>query len=150
MKILHRLEIIFWLLCGLTLPRSAMSHDGWVEISPTIVERNQPATIALIQGNHSNEHKSYRIAGKWDQKYTTLVVIDPKAKQNSLTERLIDFGEDAETVGPKGPKGYHLTSFVPQDGGSASSSGATGTDRSTRRRAEAGDRANRQDSFRGV
>ena len=40
------------------------AHDGWVEIAPVIVETNQPATIALIQGNHSNEHKSYRIAGK--------------------------------------------------------------------------------------
>jgi hypothetical protein len=28
------------------------------------VETNQAATISLIQGNHSNEHKSYRIAGK--------------------------------------------------------------------------------------
>ena len=65
------------------------------------MEKNQTATIALIQGNHSNEHKSYRIAGKWDEKYTMLVVVDPKAKQNSLTDRLIDFGEDAEAVGPK-------------------------------------------------
>jgi uncharacterized GH25 family protein len=102
---------------GSIFPQSARAHDGWVEISPTIVEKNQAATIALIQGNHSNEHKSYRIAGKWDQKYTTLVVVDPKAKQNSLTDRLIDFGEDAETIGPKGPKGYYLASFVPKDEG---------------------------------
>ena len=49
-------------------PLSALSHDGWVEISPTIVEKGQAATVTLIQGNHSNEHKSYRIAGKWDEK----------------------------------------------------------------------------------
>jgi uncharacterized GH25 family protein len=92
----------------------AFSHDGWVEISPTIVEKNQATTIALLQGNHSNEHKSYRIAGKWDSKYTTLVIVDPTGKQNTLTDRLIDLGEDAETVGPKGPKGFHLASFVPK------------------------------------
>jgi uncharacterized GH25 family protein len=92
----------------------AFSHDGWVEISPTIVEKNQAATIALFQGNHSNEHKSYRIAGKWDSKYTTLVIVDPTGKQNTLTDRLIDLGEDAETIGPKGPKGFHLASFVPK------------------------------------
>jgi uncharacterized GH25 family protein len=117
MKFLRRLKIILWLFCGLILPPAALAHDGWVEISPAIVEKNQTATIALIQGNHSNEHRSYRIAGKWDQKYTTLVVVDPKAKQNSLTDRLIDFGEDAEAVGPKGPKGFYLASFVPKDEG---------------------------------
>ena len=112
-----KLKIFLLISVALILPRSVYSHDGWVEISPTIVEKNQSATIALIQGNHSNEHKSYRIAGKWDQKYTTLVVVDPKAKQNSLTDRLIDFGEDAEAVGPKGPKGFYLASFVPKDEG---------------------------------
>jgi hypothetical protein len=105
------------LFIGSIFSQSAPAHDGWVEISPTIVEKNQAATIALIQGNHSNEHKSYRIAGKWDQKYTTLVVVDSKDKQYSLTDRLIDFGEDAEAIGPKGPKGFFLASFVPKDEG---------------------------------
>jgi hypothetical protein len=45
------------------------------------------------------------------------VVIDPKNKTNSLTDRLIDFGEDTEAVGPKGPKGYYLAQFVPKDDG---------------------------------
>ena len=98
-------------------PEMASSHDGWVEITPTIVETGQPATISLIQGNHSNEHRSYRIAGKWDQKYTTLVVIDPKGKNRALTDRLIDFGEDDGKVGPKGPKGFYLASFTPNEEG---------------------------------
>jgi uncharacterized GH25 family protein len=98
-------------------PSSALSHDGWVEITPTIVEKGQVATIALIQGNHSNEHRSYRIAGKWDQKYTTLVVVDPSGKQKALTDRLIDLGEDDEKVGPKGPKGFFLAPFIPMSEG---------------------------------
>lgn len=117
MKLSHGLKLIFLLLSGLIVPRVAMSHDGWVEVAPAIVEKGQPATIALIQGNHSNEHKSYRIAGKWDQKYTTLVVIDPKNKAHTLTDRLIDYGEDAEAVGPKGPKGFYLAPFAPRDEG---------------------------------
>lgn len=109
------LLIVFALLCP--NPPLAAAHDGWVEITPSIVERNQPAMISLIQGNHSNEHKSYRIAGKWDAKYTMLTVIDPKGTSISLTDRLIDFGEDAETIGPKGPKGFHIASFAPKDDG---------------------------------
>ena len=62
-----KLKIFLLISAALILPRSVYSHDGWVQISPSIVEKNQSATIALIQGNHSNEHKSYRIAGKWDQ-----------------------------------------------------------------------------------
>lgn len=112
-----KLKIFLLISAVLTLPHSVYSHDGWVEISPTIVEKNQTVAIALIQGNHSNEHKSYRIAGKWDQKFTTLVIVDPKVKQIPLTDRLIDFGEDAEAVGPKGPKGFYLASFVPKDEG---------------------------------
>jgi uncharacterized GH25 family protein len=98
-------------------PQTAASHDGWVEVSPAIVENGQLVTIALIQGNHSNEHRSYRIAGKWDQKYTTLVVIDQAGKKQTLTDRLIDFGEDDEKVGPKGPKGFYLASFTPNEEG---------------------------------
>ena len=117
MKFLHGVKIIILFLSGLSLPQPAIAHDGWVEVSPTIVEKNQSATIALIQGNHSNEHKSYRIAGKWDQKYTTLVVIDPQGKPNSLTDRLIDLGEDDDKVGPKGPKGFFLAPFVARHDG---------------------------------
>ena len=98
-------------------PLSALSHDGWVEISPTIVEKGQAATVTLIQGNHSNEHKSYRIAGKWDGKNTTLAVVNPGGKQIALTERIIDLGEDEEKVGPKGPKGFYLASYIPNDEG---------------------------------
>jgi uncharacterized GH25 family protein len=110
-----RLSILFLSMC--IVPRWASAHDGWVEITPTIVETGQVATIALIQGNHSNEHRSYRIAGKWDQKYTTLVVVDPNGKKNALTDRLIDFGEDDEKVGPKGPKGFYIASFTPNEEG---------------------------------
>jgi uncharacterized GH25 family protein len=117
MKHLGALGLLIVVATYFVFPRLASGHDGWVEISPTIVEKNQAATIALFQGNHSNEHKSYRIAGKWDSKYATLVVVDPKGKQNALTDRLIDLGEDAETIGPKGPKGFHLASFVPKDDG---------------------------------
>jgi len=117
MKRFSKLVLMSFAALIVAHPQTASSHDGWVEITPTIVETGQPATISLIQGNHSNEHRSYRIAGKWDQKYTTLVVIDPKGKNRALTDRLIDFGEDDEKVGPKGPKGFYLASFTPNEEG---------------------------------
>jgi hypothetical protein len=75
-KFSQPLKVTLLLLGCAFFSRPAVGHDGWVEISPTIVETNQSATIALLQGDHSNEHRSYRIAGKWDQKHMTQLVID--------------------------------------------------------------------------
>jgi uncharacterized GH25 family protein len=89
------------------------AHDGWVEV-PSIVEKGQPVTISLMLGNHSNEHKSYRLAGKWNPKFTKLMVIEPSGKINDLSSAIIDLGEDPEKTGPKGPKGFHIAAFTPQ------------------------------------
>src|ERR1051325_4613374 len=67
MKVFSTMLAITAIFCA---PQLLKAHDGWVEVAPAIVEKNQPATISLIQGNHANEHKSDRIAGKWDPKYT--------------------------------------------------------------------------------
>ena len=52
-----------------------------------------------------------------ERQYVTLAVVEPKGKQISLTDRLFDMGEDEEKVGPKGPKGFHLAPFTPQEDG---------------------------------
>jgi uncharacterized GH25 family protein len=103
----------FFVLC---LTESASAHDGWIEV-PAIVEKGQPVTIALMLGNHTNEHKSYRLAGKWDPKFTKLMVIDLSGKINDITSSLIDLGEDEEKTGPKGPKGFHIATFTPKTEG---------------------------------
>lgn len=102
------LLFVAWFLAG-----PALAHDGWIEVSP-IVEKGQPVTIALMLGNHSNEHRSYRLAGKWDPKLTKLTVIEPSGKLNDITGTLVDLGEDDEKTGPKGPKGFHIATFTPK------------------------------------
>ncbi len=74
-------------------------------------------TISLMLGNHSNEHKSYRLAGKWNPKFTKLVVIEPSGNLNDLSSALVDLGEDPEKTGPKGPKGFHIAAFTPKEQG---------------------------------
>jgi uncharacterized GH25 family protein len=98
-------------------PSAAHAHDGWIEISPSIVEKGQPVTIALMQGNHSNEHRSYRLAGKWDLDFTKIMVISPLGKVNDITGAALDFGEDSEKTGPKGPKGFHLAQLIADEEG---------------------------------
>jgi uncharacterized GH25 family protein len=114
MKSLLTISLLF-LSIALSASSSA-AHDGWIEVS-AIVERGQPITISLMLGNHSNEHKSYRLAGKWNPKSTKLMVIEPSGKVNDLTAGIIDLGEDPEKTGPKGPKGFHIAAFTPQTEG---------------------------------
>jgi uncharacterized GH25 family protein len=91
----------------------SLAHDGWIEV-PAIVEKGQPVTISLMLGNHSNDHKSYRLAGKWNPNFTKLMVIEPSGKANDITSSIVDLGEDAEKTGPKGPKGFHIAMFTPK------------------------------------
>jgi hypothetical protein len=113
--------LLFGIFCFIyvtvLLAQSSFAHDGWIEISPWIAEKGQPVTLALMHGNHSNEHKSFRLAGKWDPEYTKLMVIDPSGKIHDLTSGIVDLGEDPEKTGPKGPKGFHVAQFTPKIGG---------------------------------
>ena len=108
-----RFCLAIWFLWVVCLTKPALAHDGWIEV-PAIVEKGQPVTIALMLGNHTNEHRSYRLAGKWDPKHTKLTLIDPSGKTDDLTGSLIDLGEDDEKTGPKGPKGFHIATFTPK------------------------------------
>ena len=116
MKTRRQFCLLFWSLFSLCSAATVLAHDGWIEI-PALVEKGQPVTIALMLGNHTNEHKSYRLAGKWNPKYTKLVVIEPSGKVNDITGSLIDLGEDDEQTGPKGPKGFHIATFTPKTEG---------------------------------
>src|SRR3989442_6058632 len=89
----------------LVLPSLASAHDGWVEAHPTVAETGQPLSLFLLYGNHSNNHRSYRLAAKWDPRYARLIVIDPGGREHHLTAQMVDLGEDAEAIRPKGMKG---------------------------------------------
>jgi uncharacterized GH25 family protein len=112
-----RTTIFFGVFLLLLSNPSARGHDGWVEATPTLVERGQSTTLSLKLGNHSNMHHSYRLAGKWDPKYTTLTVIGPSGAPVDLSKELIDLGEDEEQTGPKGPKGFHIAGFQAKEEG---------------------------------
>ena len=107
MKTLWRLQVFIGCLSLLLLAETALAHDGWIEV-PATVEKGQPVTIALMLGNHTNDHKSYRLAGKWEPRFTKLLILEPSGKVTDLTSSLVDLGEDDEKTGPKGPKGFHI------------------------------------------
>ena len=116
MKPSRRLHLAIYGFFIFFIAAAAYANDGWIEV-PAIVEKGQPLTIALMLGNHTNEHRSYRLAGKWNPKFAKLLVIEPSGNVNDLTASLIDLGEDDEQTGPKGPKGFHIAAFTPKTEG---------------------------------
>ena len=101
MKSLLKASLMFFLL--IVQARWSFAHDGWVEVS-SIVERGQPVTLSLMLGNHSNDHKSYRLAGKWNPKLTKLMVIEPSGKVNDLQVLLSTLARMLRKPGRRGQK----------------------------------------------
>jgi hypothetical protein len=87
---------------------------GWVQVYAPVVRTGERAYADLLFGNHSREHKSYRLAGKWNMKESQVFLWTPDGQRKDLTSSVFDTGEDAEAVGPKGVKGYFSLSFVPE------------------------------------
>ena len=105
------------LAIALMIAAPAFAHDSWIEISPALIEKGQPVSVQMMLGNHSNQHRSFRIAGKWAPQYTKLSVIDPKGNESEITSQLVDLGEDEEKVPPKGIKGFYMAPFTPKEEG---------------------------------
>jgi hypothetical protein len=105
------LPLVIFAVLG--VPWAAAAHDGWIESHPWLAEPGQPVSFLLLYGNHSNNHRSYRLAAKWESPYTRLSVVDPTGREHDLTAQIVDLGEDVEAVGPKGVKGFHVAPFTP-------------------------------------
>lgn len=97
----------------LVLPGGAAAHDGWLQVYAPVVRVGQVAHVDLMLGNHANEHRSYRIAGKLDPDEVDVTVVGPGGDVRSLDDALFDAGE-ADATPPPGPKGYLSTAFVPR------------------------------------
>ncbi|QIA26482.1 DUF4198 domain-containing protein [Thermaerobacter sp. PB12/4term] len=100
----------------LTTAVPATAHDRWVQPYSPVVTSGQVAYFDIMLGNHSNEHRSYRLAGKPGREGLDVLVIGPDGQRTSLNDTLFDTGE-ADDTPPAGPKGYLCGSFVPQSEG---------------------------------
>ncbi len=105
-----------WLLATLLLGAvgtgPVLAHDSWLQPPAAIVQVGEPAYVDLFLGNHSNEHRSYRIAAKADPKSTVLKIFQPDGTILDATATLVDYGE-ADDVSPAGIKGYLGGTFTP-------------------------------------
>jgi len=87
-------------------PSTALAHDTWVQTNVPIVRNGDVVHIDLMLGNHGNEHRDFKIAGKLSLEGASLDVIAPDGKPYDLKSQLVDTGYAPQ-------EGYWSTRFEP-------------------------------------
>lgn len=91
--------------------RAAVAHDTWVQASRAIVRPDDVVHVDLFLGNHGNDHRDFKIAGKLGSlEGVVLDVIAPGGRATDLVSDLVDLG-----YAPK--EGYFSARFVASDEG---------------------------------
>jgi len=77
------------------MSRGVSAHDTWVQTNTNIVRSGDVVHVDLMLGNHGNDHREFKLAGKTSLAGTTLNVVAPDGKVHDLKERLVDVGSSA-------------------------------------------------------
>jgi uncharacterized GH25 family protein len=94
------------LLLALAAPVAALGHDAWVQTNTNVVRAGDVVHIDLMLGNHGNEHRDYKLAGKLASQGTSLEVVGPDGSRYDLRDRLADIGYTPQ-------EGYWTARFEP-------------------------------------
>jgi uncharacterized GH25 family protein len=83
------------------------AHDTWVQAAPTIVRPGDVVHVDLLLGNHGNDHRDFKIAGKLGSlDGVTVDVLGPGGRKTDLVPDMIDLG-----YAPK--EGFWSGRFIP-------------------------------------
>lgn len=85
----------------------ACAHDTWLEVSARAVRPDDVVHVDLFLGNHGNEHRDFKVAGKLGSLEGVKVgVIGPDGRTTDLVPGMVDMG-----YAPA--EGYWSARFVP-------------------------------------
>lgn len=88
-------------------PLSAVAHDTWLEASSRLVRPDDVVHVGLFLGNHGNDHRDFKIAGKVGSlDEVQIEVIAPDGRKTDLASSMVDLG-----YAPK--EGFWSGRFVP-------------------------------------
>lgn len=101
-------------LCGAAVAvwaTTSHGHDTWVQPSQRLVSVGDVVHVALFLGNHGNDHRDFKVAGKIASlEGATLAVIGPDGRR-------LDLAPDAIDVGYAPKEGFWSARFVPAAAG---------------------------------
>jgi uncharacterized GH25 family protein len=71
---------------------SALAHDAWLETNTNLLRSGDSIYIDLKLGNHGNDHRDFKQAGKVQIEKVKVEVVDPNGKKYDLTSNMVDQG----------------------------------------------------------
>ncbi len=101
-------SLFLWPL--LLSPLVASAHDTWVQTNTNLVRTGNGVHIDLMLGNHGNDHRDFKLAGKISLAQATFKVRAPNGSTYDIADRLVDVGYT-----PK--EGFWSAKFVPAESG---------------------------------
>jgi len=97
--------VLVW--CLTFSPCAVVAHDTWLEASPRLIRPDDVVHVGLFLGNHGNDHRDFKIAGKVGSLDEVRVeVIGPDGRKTDLVPDMVDLG-----YAPK--EGFWSARFVP-------------------------------------
>lgn len=88
----------------------ACAHDTWVEANTAVVRAGDAVFLDLKLGNHGNDHRDFKLAGKIDLADSSLTVLLPNGAKLDMLDRLQDVGYSPN-------EGYWTGKFVTTSAG---------------------------------
>jgi uncharacterized GH25 family protein len=79
-------------ICFILFSTVAQAHDTWLQTNTNLVRTGDACHVDLLLGNHGNNHRDFKIAGKASLKHCTLEVLTPTGNRYDLADRLVDTG----------------------------------------------------------
>jgi uncharacterized GH25 family protein len=92
------------------LVSTGQAHDTWVETNTNLIRTGDALYVDLKLGNHGNNHRDFKLAGKVNLAGATLEVLDPQGNRFDLKSNLIDTGYAPQ-------EGYWSAKFAPAGAG---------------------------------
>lgn len=71
---------------------SAQAHDTWLQTNTALVRSSDAVYIDFVLGNHGNDHRDFKIAGKPGLEGSAIVVVGPDGSSLDLKPQLMDRG----------------------------------------------------------
>ncbi len=103
-------SVLAGLALSISLSLPAFAHDGWSQTNTPIIASGEVSYVELLLGNHTNEHKSYRIDGKWSTQTSKVYVTSPSGAKTDISDTLFYTGEEKDVTNP-GTNNYYVASF---------------------------------------
>jgi len=98
------------LLALLTWVDVALAHDAWLQTNTNIARSGDTIHLDLMLGNHGNDHRDFKLAGKLNLEGAAVSVAGPSGAALDLKPTLADVGYSPQ-------EGFWAVRFQPQEPG---------------------------------